>query len=260
MTVLRSSLSLSIATAFAFGACGGDDPPDLPQVSSMSANLEAPNSAPAPAKNADPAVVGDYQNFANAFVRVRIVQTVAVAAVVVPAAVIGAALTQEPVEEGDTWHWSVTALGATADLYVKLGLVSGWDVELFVTNNEVTDFLWVEGDFTTDLSSGTWTAHDPSLPAASDEVLEIEWTHSSETDNAISYTNVNSEHEGFEDVMSFTIIQSNAVLVFDDASDPDQVATIAWDMLSKAGAIQVPLFNGGNEACWDAEFKNTACP
>lgn len=255
----RATLSSLAAATFAMSACAQEEPPELPQVSSMSANLEAPNSAPAPAKNADPAVLGDYQNFANAYVRVRIVQTAAVAAVVLPAAVMGIALTQEPTKEGDTWHWSVTALGSTADLFVNVGLVDGWDVEMYITNNEVTDFLWIEGDFAVDLSSGTWLSHSAELPAASNEVLEIGWTHISETENSLTYTNVNSDHEGFEDVMSFSIGGTTATLVFDDASEPDQVANITWDLVSKAGSIEVPLFNNGEVACWDDVFENSDC-
>lgn len=258
--IARLTLSSLAAATLVTGACAQEDPPKLPNVSSMSANLEAPNSAPAPAKNADPAALGDYQNFANAYVRVRIVQTAAVAAVIVPAAVMGIALTQEPTKEGDTWHWSVSAGGATADLYVSLGLIDGWDIEMFVTNDEVTDFLWIEGDFATDLSSGTWVGHSADLPAASDEVLEINWTHVSETEHSLSYTNVNSEHEGFEDVMSFSISGTEATLVFEDASEPTQTANISWDLVSKAGSIEVPLFNDGNAACWDSVFVNSDCP
>ena len=266
MTLVKKNLArLSLASVAAgtliAGACvQEEEPPGLPQVSSISANLESPNSAPAPAKNADPAVIGDYQNFANAFVRVRIVQTVAVAAVVVPAAVMGIALSQEPTKEGDSWHWSVTALGATADLYVNVGLVDGWDVEMFITNDELTDFLWIEGDFAVDLSSGTWLSHSAELPAASNEVLEIGWTHTSETEHTLTYTNVNSEHEGYEDVMSFSINGTSATLVFDDASEPSQTANISWDTASNAGSIEVPLFNNGDVACWDDAFVNTECP
>jgi hypothetical protein len=256
----RPLLSLMVTTVFVLGACAQEEPPDLPQVSSISANLEGPASAPLMARNANPAVLGDYQNFANAWVRVGIVQTVAVALVAVPAAVIGVALSQEPSKDGDLWRWSVTALGATADLQVGLSLVEGWDVELRISNANLTDYLWVEGNFATVLTSGTWVVHNPELAAGADSALEIAWTAASEEDYSLRYSNVAATNEGFGDVMDFRVLGTSATLVFDDASEPSQVATIQWDTVGLSGSIQVPLYNEGNEACWGADFVNASCP
>jgi hypothetical protein len=257
----RRLLSLLVTGVFVFGGCAAEEePPELPQVSSISANLEGPASAPLMARNANPALAGDYQNFANAWVRVSVVQVVAVALVAVPAAVIGAALSQEPRKDGELWRWSVTALGATADLQVGLGLVDGWDVELRITNANLTDYLWVEGNFATILTSGTWVVHNPELAAGADSALEISWTATSEEDYSLSYSNVDSSHEGFGDVMSFSVLGTSATLVFEDASEPTQVATIQWDIIGLDGSIQVPLYNEGNVACWDGLFVNATCP
>jgi hypothetical protein len=48
--------------------------------------------------------------------------------------------------------------------------------------------------------------------------------------------------------------------VFEDASVPDSTAFIAIDTVTGAGSIQVPLYNGGQRACWDDAFLNTTCP
>lgn len=254
--LLSAFLITTLSTTF---ACQQEEPPELPPVSSLTANLEGPESAPTMAKNADLELEGDYRNFANAWARVKIVQLYAAGIILVPSAVIGAALSQEPTEDGEDWVWSITALGATAELVVSLGLVDGWDVDLYISNAELERYHWVEGNFATDLSAGTWVARDPDLPAGEDAVLEISWTHTSETEHSLTYTNVSTSHDNYQDFIRYSRSGQTATLVYEDADDADLVADISWDTQTYAGSIEVPLYNEGKRACWDEDFVNAAC-
>jgi len=257
---ISSTLTACAFLAASLGACvAQEDPPELPPVGSMQANIEGPSSAPPIAKNAPLEGDGTYTNFANAWVRVKVLQAYATGIVLIPAIVMGAALTQEPTQHGGTWVWTVSAGGATADLEVRLGPVTGWDVDLYVTNAEVTRFLWVEGNFAADLSEGYWLGHDVTLPAADNDVLEIAWTYHSDTDRTLAFSNVNHTSPDVGDVVTFTVSGTTATLVYDDASDPDLIANISWDTTSYDGSIQVPGYNGGAIACWNTAFENASC-
>jgi hypothetical protein len=255
--------SLVVATACLTGGCPQAEeeaPPELPPVNSMAMELSALTSAPAVAKSGGSAALGDYENFANAYTRVAIVDLAALAVVALPAAAIALAIDQpgEQLSDG-SFHWSVTVLGSTADVFVDHSLANGWDGQLFISNASQQNFLWVEGAFTSLLNEGSWTLHDPNLPAGNDVSLEILWDYRAANDFSLTYRNANQQSEGFGDTMDFALVGRNASLVYDDASEPTQVATILWDAVTAEGGIQVPGFNEGQESCWDASFVNTAC-
>ena len=258
------STPLLIAASLVVGGCAQEEeeeaPPSLPLATSMSMDMSALTSAPNIAKTDTSTAVGDHANFANAYTRVVIVDVIAVALVVLPATAIALAINQPAERQNDgSYHWTVTALGTTADVFVAHSLGEGWTGELYITNDTHSNYLWVEGAFTTDLTNGTWTLHDSTLAAGADVSLEIDWDHRAVADYSLTYRNANTQNEGFGDTMDFTLVGQNASLVYTDASAPSQVATIVWDTVTAAGGMQVPEFNGGEEACWDAAFLNTSC-
>jgi hypothetical protein len=255
--------TFAVAVVLATGCVAKEEPPELPSVGTLSSDIEVLNAAPAAAKNAPTeatAAPEDYRNFANAWLRVKVLQLYAAGIVLVPAIVMGAALQQEPTQDGDDWVWSVTAGEATADLEIQVGAGSGWDVELYVSNAEVEEFLWVDGNFATDLTEGEWRLHDHMLGEGSDEVLAIQWTYESETERALTYENRNETSADVGDTLSYAISGETARLTFIDASDPSLVAAIEWSTSTGAGSIEVPGYNGGDPACWDSEFVNADCP
>lgn len=262
-TIASISTPLLIAASLAVGGCQVEEkesPPELPRVTSLSMDMSALTSAPDVAKTDTSTAIGDHANFANAYTRVVIVDVVAVALVVLPATAIGLAISQPGEQLADgSFHWSVTVLGTTADVFVAHSFADGWTGELYITNANHDNYLWVEGAFNTALTNGTWTLHDSTLPAGADKSLEIDWDHRALADYSLTYRNANAQNEGFGDTMDFTLVGTNASLVYDDVSEPGQIATIVWDSITAEGGIQVPGFNGGDEACWDAAFLNTSC-
>ena len=229
----------------------------------MTVDLAAMSAAPIAAKG-DPstafAVPSQYENFAHAWLRVKVLQVFAVGVIVVPGTAIALALSQEPTEEGGVWTWSVDVGASTIDLDVTAGLAQGWDVDLFVTNpNEGLDrFRWVAGDSNLAATDGTWMLHDPELPASNTEALAIEWNYVSDTDRSLAYVVRNTESPEFGDSLTLTIAGTTASLQYVDADSPSIAAEIRWDE-SGAGQIEVPGFNSGVAACWNTSFENTPC-
>ncbi len=257
-------VSLVASAALLVGSMGcmqQEQPPELPPVGTMKAELGTVESAPQAAKDADPDAVGDYSNFANAWVRVKLLQAYGTGIVFIPAVAMGLALSQEPTHQGDSWLWSVTVGQTTGDLELSGGLIAGWDVSFFVSNpaEGIADFLWIEGHSNPELTEGYWLGHDVNRPASDNEVLEIAWSYTSETDRSLSYSNVNSSSPDLGDVITYSVQGTTATLVYDDASDPSLIANITWDTTTGVGSIQVPYYNGGEKACWNASFVNAPC-
>ena len=266
MNILKTNrLSPALCAVFLASTIAGcaqqeqEEPPDLPPVGSLQAEVKTMQSAPVAAKNANPEGDGEYTNFANAWVRVAYLRVGAAVVLALPVASMALTLSQDPEFDGDSWNWSLTVLNTTADLELSGDLVNGWDVAFYVTNPEVTRFLWIEGHANPTLTEGTWTGHSVDLPAGDDAVLDINWSYTSETERSVSVSNVNSESPDFGDLLTYTLSGTSATILFDDASAPNQVATISVDTLLNAGSIQVPLYNDGAEACWDESFLNVTC-
>ena len=127
--------SLLICSMISLG-CAQEQPPELPPVESMSADVSAMEAAPFAARNANPDGTGEYSNFANAWLRVNLLRLYAAGVMFVPAVAMGLALTQEAEADGEDWVWTVTVGQTTARLEVALGLVSGWDVDFLISNPE----------------------------------------------------------------------------------------------------------------------------
>lgn len=231
----------------------------------MTVDLAAVEAAPLVAKgdpNAPATIVPvEYENFANAWLRVKVLQLLAAGVVVVPGTAIALALSQQPTEDDGIFTWTVTVGMATAELDVTAGLVDGWDVDLYVTNPDegLNRFLWVEGDSNLAATEGAWTLHDPQLAAGSDEALSIEWSYTSPTDRSLAYVVRSTESPELGDSLTYTVAATTASLQYVDADDPSVAAEISWDTTTGAGRIQVPGFNAGAEACWDTVFENAAC-
>lgn len=258
---VTTSVAASLLAVLAVGCADESLPqPKIPPVQSMSADLTGLESAPPLAKQANPAGITAYTNFANAWVRVKLLQLYALGVVAIPATVIGLALGQQPTNDGDQWVWDVSAGNASASLRFRGNVVAGWDVDLLVTNAEVEDFLWVEGDSNGTATKGSWVLHDARQPINEDQVLEIAWAYGSDTDYSLEYRNISQGSEDLGDELEYTLDGTTATVVFRDASDTTLVATISWNTGTGAGSIQVPGYNDGDEACWGTDFNNADCP
>ncbi len=253
-------LGILILLCGTLGCPADDDNPNLPPASTLTANVETLKGAPQAAKNANITTPGDYQNFANAWLRVQIVNAAAVGIIAIPTLTLHATTATQPTFAGGTWTWQTT-IQNTNNVTVELigSLLLGWNVDMTITNSDLTDFLWVDGQFSGDRTSGTWTLHDPDLPLATNEVLTVGWEYTDDTHRQLAYSNVNAQSADMNDVMTWSIADTTAMLAFTDADNVEGSGTIQWDTTTGVGWIEVPEYNNGDKACWDTEFKNTTC-
>jgi len=241
-------------------ACGDDKLPQPEPLSSatVEADLSGIEDAPRAAKAALPTARSEYRNFANAWLRVKVLQLYAAGLIALPAAAVAATLNQQPTLTGGKWIWELTALGSTASLQIQRTDVGQWKAEMLVSNSSVTDFLWLEGQYDATQSEGSWTIHDPEL-SGSTAVLGIDWSYASETEHTLTYRNIDQSSADVGDKIEYQRDGNDASVVFTDASDSDSVARIAWDATTGVGSIEVPNYNDGNKACWGTDFKDTDC-
>lgn len=260
-SLARCALAGLITTSVALAGCQTDEPPELPRATTMSVDIEAMAAAPAVAKDApSSAAPSEYNNFANAWLRVKVLQLYAAGVVVVPALAIGAALLQDPSFDGDRWIWTITVAGVTGELEVSHSLIEGFDVELYVTGGELDRFLWVEGNFGDGTGTGEWVLHDPDITGGDDSALAIRWTYAADDDRSLTYEVLSSASPDVGDSITYAVSGNTASVVYTDASDAGLVAEIEWDRTTGVGSLEVPGYNNGERACWDASFVNAACP
>ena len=109
---------------------GGDAAPELPPIATLQADLSGIESAPLAAKQASPTTTGNYSHFANAWLRVNVLRLYAAGIVLIPAAVMAAALSQQPTFEAGAWTWRVNAANADATLRVAGTRATGFSATL----------------------------------------------------------------------------------------------------------------------------------
>ena len=235
--------------------------PDLPPATSLTFDLGALEAAPSAAKNNLATAQGDYANFYNAWVRTAYVRLVAEGVVLVPALTVAAVLQDQPEFVNGGWEWSRTvAQDNDVVLRIEGDPTAGWNTTLHVTNPSVTDFLWLAGHYDPDVTSGSWTIHNPELDASADEALEISWIHVSAMERSVTYEIVDTTSDDVGDVLIFAELGDDASISFTDASDAQGNGVIQWSKSTHAGSLTVPNYNDGLQACWDEAYLNDACP
>ena len=114
MKTIRRLLLYMLLSSVIMTACTKDDPlspdksepPALPPVESMKFDLSLFNNSGSLLAKANPSLILSKNNFANAVIRVAIVNTVVFAATAIPVATFAAAISQHATLESDgKFHW-----------------------------------------------------------------------------------------------------------------------------------------------------------
>lgn len=261
--LIRSRV-LALALMCSLAACSDDPttpadgtPPPLPPVTTMSGDFSTFGS-PSGGSAAGP-------HFNNAALRVFAAQVVTVVALAAPVATFAAAANNTPTFESDgLWHWRFTAVhgGETFTAHLS-GNVQGsdvvWDMQVTAPSHDppLQDFVWFGGQGRLDRTSGTWIFHDPAAPAASNDLLRIDWTHTSATDHGWTATALGGD--GVGDVLTADVDGDDRLLTYMDDSEGTTVE-IYWNAADGSGYIIAPGYNGGVKACWDSNQDNVVCP
>ncbi len=287
---LGRALCLAASTALLLGLLGCEpkdeekEGPPLPSIETMSVDLtpftkkrqttgalEVDQKADDAAGGSEPAPTGEYAHFNNARFRVGALNTWLAAALVPPAIVFAVALTKDPVFEDGKWIWDFTAKNGDDELRSKL---TGWfeggtrtgielNLEVMVTCTAckvpTKDFVWYTGKFNTAGTDGHWQFYNPEITQADKKTVRIGYDVRDE-DKTLSIQNLRSDgHENGGDVIEYKLEAGVlSISVRDESEKLDYKAAATVE--TGDGWLEVPLYNGGEKACWGGDQKNAECP
>lgn len=242
--------------------CEGQ-PPELPPVDTMQPEISALAVAPAEAKQVDDFATSEYAHFAMAWSHFSWITQHLVSVVAIPASATERAIGQDAVRfDASEWRWSVKMLAFDITLKTTGDAAEGYNISYRTDgpNLGLHNFIWVTGHFLGDVSSGTWVLHDQDYSGGTNEVMQIDWTITNETDRTLIFTNLKSGHENHGDIWNFVRVGSTAQVIYEDPDDEEWFANITWDVHEGNGSIHTPGYNQGRISCWDTAFKNIDCP
>jgi hypothetical protein len=170
-----------------------------------------------------------------------------------------------PVEETDgSWTWSYSVADGWIEYDVVLnGVVSGEETEwvMYVTTSgrtrNVTNMLWASGTTASNNLSGSWQVYDLDAAPAT-PLVRVDWTRDGSGNVGSVWLNNSATHASYGDNLAFSYNGGIATLEYSKSGGSYQ-STVTWNTQTTAGSVRMPLYNGGNEACWDAQHANTSC-
>lgn len=201
---------------------------------------------------------GEYDNFVNAYLRAVVLGAMAKLTLTPPVTVFAVALHTVPVAQEDgAWIWSYGCGGPHQPIRVALrGLPAGdhvqWEMRVGSGYDDPTA-LWFEGRTSGDGQEGQWLFHDlddPAQPVCG----EIAWGFDS-AGHFLQFTSRELESNG--DVLRFNDADPYYEINFTPGTGEGE-SFIRWNA-SGIGSLQVPDYNGGQEACWNQFQRNVDC-
>ncbi len=243
-----------------------DEAPALPPAESMRIDLSF-FKQPAPAGKALSPEAGS-RNFANAALRVLIINAVVVAVMALPAGTLAAAVSQDPMPQDDgKFHWIYTYEDSTVRLQADL---AGWIDrakqesvwEMYVSNSlsnpPLDHYLWYEGRVKLDRKSGFWDIYDAARPDTAIGVLHIDWEMMAKDSAKLVFTVVKPDVPEKGDSVTYLSEGNTRSITWFDASAGATVE-IGWDAATGAGYLIAPDYNNGEKACWDEQRQDVSC-
>ena len=253
----RVLLNAFVCTTLALSACAKDDLP-----TEVASALPPQDSVELPAFfDGNSGAVTATPNLAAAKTSVGLVTLAINLALIIPKATFWATVTSGASKDGDGWRWVRTfpLLGWESDLY---GTFANGTIDLSMkmtglnaNNNTVVDFEWFTGSH--QAGSGNWTFFDHNKPTEGD-VLTIDWQRASDTDKTLTFTNVDSTSNGFNDSIVYNLDGTTASMTINDTD----VGTfsVEWDTVEGSGKLTRVT---SEELCWDTLANgqvDIACP
>lgn len=175
------------------------------------------------------------------------------------------AFSTTPQEETDgSWTWSYSVVDGWIKYDVNLnGVVSGdgteWTMSVTTSGRtgNVNNFVWASGTTASNNLSGSWQVYDLDR-APGTALVRVDWTRDESGGLTSVWLNNSATHQSYGDNLAFSYDGSVATLEYSKAGGSYQ-STVTWSPVTTAGSVRMPLFNGGNEACWDAQHANSSC-
>lgn len=171
-----------------------------------------------------------------------------------------------PVKQVDgSWSWSYSlSYGAAMYSLVLNGMPSGegvnWTMRVStvgVTQN-VTDFLWYSGQTTNGGASGHWQLYDIAAPSVPVPTVRADWVRTSADNRSAMWRNNRVGSPGYGDTLVYLQNEDDISMTFTPSATSVQ-SFVRWNVDTTAGSVRVPLYNQGQEACWDSQHLNKNC-
>ncbi len=205
------------------------------------------------------------QNFYNAYLRAVIVSAATELILAPPIAAFSLALHTTPTPQSDgSWLWIYTWSRDGDEARIRLrGALAGADSvawELRVTFDEggqhFENELWFDGTTTDDGNTGHWTFYDFKQDG-SPAVGELDWRGEDADHAQLRLAALAGDDAG--DSITFTADGDERRIDYVDAPEA-QTWYVRWNEADGTGSLQVPDYNGGQEACWDEQQFDVECP
>jgi len=205
-----------------------------------------------------------HQNFYNAYLRAVIVSAYTGLVLAAPVEAFSLALHTTPTPQSDgSWLWIYTWSQDGEEAQIRLhGMPADADSvrwELRVTFDEggrhYEQELWFDGTTADDGHRGTWTFYDFKQDGAP-AVARLAWHGTDEDHSVLRLAALAGEDEG--DSITFTAEGDERRIDYVDA--PEALTWfVRWNEADGTGSLQVPGYNGGEEACWDEQQFDVDC-
>lgn len=201
-------------------------------------------------------------NFTNAYLRAVIVGAMTDLVLTPPVAAFALALHTTPNHQPDgSWIWIYTFVNGAEEAQVRLrGELMGDEVawQMRVTahdaHHDLNQALWFDGTTRNDGADGQWTFYDLDQPAAP-AAAELEWHHATSA-HELTLRALLGDDAG--DALTFSVQGPESRIDYTDAST-SAAWYLRWNAIDGTGSLRVPEYNGGLEACWDAQQYDVDC-
>ncbi len=215
------------------------------------------------------APVADSASYSN-YVAGRTVVGVARAAVVAfsaaPASAFAGAFNATPAQQSDgSWTWSYAIVYGSASYNLALNGAPSvdrvdWSMRVTTTGlaQNVTNFLWFSGQTQNGGGAGYWQVYDALQPEAPANLIRVDWSRVSAGSWTATWLNNRVGSYAYGDNLAYSEIAADASVTYTRGSDGDE-SFVRWNMATTAGSVRLPVYNGGQEACWDASHFNSSC-
>ncbi len=218
------------------------------------------------AGGAEAAKTAGHANFVNAYLRAVLVEAMTDLVLAPPVAAFALAVNTVPSYQDDgSWIWVYTFVDGDQEAQVRLrglpdrdaqGDLVRWQlrVTLHDAHHDLERALWFDGTTRRDGDEGAWTFYDLDQPAAP-AAASLTWN-----DTAARHELHLEALQGADagDALTFSVTGPENRIDFSEGGS-DATWFIRWDATDGTGSLQVPDYNGGREACWDAQQYDVEC-
>lgn len=265
--MLKRLLLFSI-TCLLFISCSDDpstftdEPPELPPVASMDADMSTLIGSNQ-AKSAATTHSADY--YIEAVFHAGFLKRVIDNNLSMPKDLLEAAEdTVAQLNDNQQWEWNYQYTTNTNNFDVRLvaeriaSSVINWSFFVTADHLGLENHLLFSGTTQDAGKEGTWMYNSLQDPENDQQLSEINWTIQDEQNVQLRLDVLSDRLVAAGSYIDFSFDEVQKTVAYYDAGE-DTTTTIQWNVDTKAGYIVAPNINNGEKACWDEEQENINC-